>query len=181
MPAAKSTRSSTITVCGVGKLDETAGALGATHVVTLIRDHGPVATPRGIEAANHLRIDVNDINEPQDGFVHPQEEHVAQVLAFARDWDHRSPLIIHCFAGISRSTASAFSSLCLLNPETPEALIARRLREASPTATPNKLIVSIADDLLGRRGRMVDAIAAIGMGEPAIEAVPFHLASRQKA
>jgi len=62
----------------------------------------------------------------------------------------------------------------------PEDLIARRLRRASPTATPNKLIISIADDMLGRGGRMVDAIAAIGMGEPASEAIPFHLAARQE-
>ena len=170
---------STITVCGVGKLEETARQLKATHVVTLIRDHGPIPTPHGIAAANHLRIDVNDIIEPGDGLIHPQETHIAEVLAFAREWRHRSPMIIHCFAGISRSTASAFSSLCALNPDVPEELIARRLRQASPTATPNRLIVAIADDLLGRQGRMVDAIAGIGAGEPATEAVPFHLPSRQ--
>ena len=171
---------STITVCGVGKLEETARLLRATHVVTLIRDHGPVPTPEGIAPANHLRIDVNDIIEPGDGLIHPQDMHVEEVLAFARNWQHRSPMIIHCYAGISRSTASAFASLCALNPDVPEALIARRLRRASPTATPNRLIVSIADDLLGRQGRMVDAITAIGVGEPANEAVPFNLASRQE-
>jgi len=130
--------------------------------------------------ANHLRVDINDINEPQDGFVHPQDIHVAEVLKFARAWNHRSPMIIHCFAGISRSTASAYASLCALNPDVPEDLIARRLRRASPTATPNKLIISIADDMLGRQGRMVDAIASIGMGQPASEAVPFFLTSRQE-
>lgn len=170
---------STITVCGVGKLEETARQLNATHVLTIIRDHGHIPTPQGIAAANHLRIDVNDITEPGEGMVHPLPEHIEQVLAFARDWQHRSPMIIHCFAGISRSTASAYTSLCALNPDVPEALIARRLRRASPTATPNKLIISIADDILGRKGRMVDAIAAIGVGEPAMEAVPFHLESRQ--
>ena len=88
-------------------------------------------------------------------------------------------MIIHCYAGISRSTASAYSALCLLNPEIPEDVIAQRLRRASGTATPNRLIVSIADDLLGRGGRMVDAVSAIGMGAPAVEAVPFGLSSRQ--
>jgi len=169
---------STITVCGVGRLEATARELGATHVVTLIRDHGPIATPEGISADNHLRIDVNDIVEPGDGLVHPQESHVREVLDFAHKWQHRSPMIIHCFAGISRSTASAFSSLCHLNPEVPETVIAQKLRQSSPTATPNRLIVAIADDILGRKGRMVDAIAGIGTGEPAFEAVPFHLPSR---
>ena len=178
MPASNSS-SSTIHVCGVGLLAATTAKVGATHIVTLIRDHGPVETPPGVVSANHLRIDVNDIVEPGDGLVHPQDIHVTEVLNFARAWDHRSPMIIHCYAGISRSTASAFSSLCALNPEVPEELIARRLRRASPTATPNKLIVAIADDILGRGGRMVDAIAAIGAGEPANEAVPFFLNSRQ--
>ena len=172
---------SAIHVCGVGALEAHAQRIGATHVVTLIRDHGPVPTPAGIAGANHLRIDVNDINEPGTGLIHPQEAHVAEVLKFARAWDQRAPMIIHCYAGISRSTASAFSSLCALNPEMSEAMIAQRLRTASPTASPNRLIVSIADDLLGRRGRMVDAIAAIGQGQPAAEAVPFFLSSQQTA
>jgi predicted protein tyrosine phosphatase len=171
---------STITVCGVGSLEATAQSLGVTHVVTLIRDHGPVPTPGGVQAANHLRIDVNDINAPETGMVHPQEQHVTKVLNFIRNWNHRSPLIVHCYAGISRSTASAFSGLCALNPDVPEAIIAQRLRQASPSATPNRLIVSIADDLLGRGGRMVDAIGRIGQGAFAIEAVPFSLSSRQQ-
>jgi predicted protein tyrosine phosphatase len=170
---------SAIHVCGVGALEAHAAAIGATHVVTLIRDHGPVPTPKVVKPENHLRIDVNDITEPMAGYVHPEAHHVEDVLRFVRAWNHRSPLIIHCFAGISRSTASTFAGLCALNPEVPETIIAQRLRQASPTATPNRLIVSIADDLLGRRGRMADAIAAIGQGEPAMETVPFWLASQQ--
>jgi predicted protein tyrosine phosphatase len=174
----KPLRTSTITVCGVGKLDIMARKLGATHVVTLIRDHGPVPTPKGVLTENHLRVDINDINQPEEGMVHPQDEHVAEVLNFIRNWDHSAPMIVHCFAGISRSTASAFSGLCALNPDASEALIAQRLRQVSPTATPNRLIVSIADDMLGRGGRMVDAIDSIGMGESAMECVPFSLPSR---
>jgi predicted protein tyrosine phosphatase len=54
-------------------------------------------------------------------------------------------------------------------------MIAVKLREASPTATPNRRLIAVADDLLGRRGRMVDAIAAIGRGAEAMEGVPFTL------
>jgi predicted protein tyrosine phosphatase len=174
-------RATTIHVCGVGSLEHTARTVKATHVVTLIRDHGPIPTPASIRHEHHLRLDVNDITEPMEGQIHPQDAHVDELIRFARAWNHRSPMVIHCYAGISRSTAAAFASLCALNPETSEGLIARRLREASPTATPNRLIVSIADDMLSRGGRMVDAIRAIGEGEPAFEAVPFALASRQMA
>ena len=47
--------------------------------------------------------------------------------------------------------------------------IAQALRRASPTATPNIRIVSLADRLLGRDGRMVAAIETIGRGEIALE------------
>jgi predicted protein tyrosine phosphatase len=77
--------------------------------------------------------------------------------------------------GISRSTASAFAGVCAVNPARDEISIAQALRRASPTATPNIRIVSLADRLLGRDGRMVAAIEAIGRGELTAEAAPFRL------
>jgi predicted protein tyrosine phosphatase len=82
--------------------------------------------------------------------------------------------VVHCYAGVSRSTAAAYVTVCTLNPGRSEASIAQALRRASPTATPNIRIVALADDMLGRNGRMVDAIAAIGPGALA-EARPFRL------
>ena len=84
-------------------------------------------------------------------------------------------MVVHCWAGISRSTAAAFAALCAINPGVDEELIALRLREASPTAYPNRLIISLADAALGRRGRMVQAIESIGRGVVAVEALPFSL------
>jgi predicted protein tyrosine phosphatase len=49
------------------------------------------------------------------------------------------------------------------------------LRAASPSATPNRLIVSYADALLGRNGRMSRAIEKIGRGENAYLGKPFVL------
>ena len=77
--------------------------------------------------------------------------------------------------GISRSTASAYASVCALNPRRNEAAIAQALRRASPTATPNIRIVTLADKLLGRDGRMVAAVETIGRGVMADEAMPFRL------
>jgi predicted protein tyrosine phosphatase len=51
------------------------------------------------------------------------------------------------------------------------------LRAASPHATPNRLIVRLADDLLGRKGRMVEAVTAIGRGADAWEGRVFTLES----
>ena len=109
--------------------------------------------------------------------VHPGSEHVERILAFVRQWDRSAPMVVHCLAGISRSTATAFIAACALNPEAREAEIAQRIRDLSPTASPNMLLVAHADELLSRRGRMIRAIEDIGHGEPAMEGWPFALAS----
>jgi predicted protein tyrosine phosphatase len=84
-------------------------------------------------------------------------------------------MVVHCFAGISRSTAAAFVTACALNPRRDEAEIARAIRDASPTAMPNTRIVSIADRLLQRDGRMVRAVDSLGRGLEAMEGHPFRL------
>ena len=110
-----------------------------------------------------------------DGYTLPAEDHVAELIRFMRAWDRAAPLVMHCYAGISRSTAGAFVSVCALNPELDEAELAGELRRRSPTATPNIRIVSIADRMLGRRGRMIAAIEGIGRGIECFEGHPFRL------
>ena len=84
-------------------------------------------------------------------------------------------MVIHCYAGISRSTASAFMAACALNPHRDESSIARQIRAASPTAYPNRLIVTLADQVLGRDGRMVRALDDMGPGNMSIEGRPFRV------
>jgi predicted protein tyrosine phosphatase len=171
-------RSTRVHVCSLAAVPATLAAAGARHLMTVINAQTMLETPAGIATRDHLKIAVNDIALPQDGLVHPAPEHIEQILRFAREWDHAGPLVVHCWAGISRSTAAAFITLCALNDKGSEATIARGIRAASRTATPNPLMVEIADDLLGRRGRMVDAVAAIGPGEVAMAGNPFSLPSR---
>jgi predicted protein tyrosine phosphatase len=164
-----------IHVCSLARLHETVEETGALHVVSLIGDETSVERPRAIIAENHLWLRLHDISSPLDGYVMPNERHVADLLSFVRRWDRSAPLVVHCYAGISRSTASAFASVCALNPHRSEDSIAQSLRLASPTATPNIRIVSLADRLLGRSGRMVAAIETIGRGILATEGTPFRL------
>ena len=164
-----------IHVCSLARLHETVEETGALHVVSLIGDEAAIDRPRAIAAENHLWLRLHDISSPLDGYVMPDERHIADLLSFVRRWDRRAPLVVHCYAGISRSTASAFASVCALNPHRDEGSIAQALRLASPTATPNIRIVSLADRLLGRRGRMVAAIETIGRGVLATEGNPFRL------
>ncbi|MEX2126909.1 MAG: protein-tyrosine phosphatase family protein [Xanthobacteraceae bacterium] len=164
-----------IRVCSLSRLNETVEGCRARHVVTLVRDEARVFRPNGIEPDNHLWLQMDDIADAVDGLIAPNEEHVEQLLTFVRRWDRAQPLVVHCFAGISRSTAAAFIAACALAPERDEAEIARRLRAASPTATPNPRLVTLADVRLGRRGRMVRAVSGIGYGLAAYEADPFEL------
>jgi predicted protein tyrosine phosphatase len=165
----------TLHVCSLARLHETVVATGASHVVTLINHDTVVERPSSIHPERHLFIGVSDIVDPIEGHVLPAADHVETLLAFVRRWEREKPLVFHCFAGISRSTAGAYISACTLAPERTEGEIARALREASPTATPNARMVAVADDLLGRGGRMVDAVRQIGRGADAYEGTPFTL------
>lgn len=156
-------------------VEDTVRSADVGCLVTLINGETLVETPRGIVPEKHLRLAMNDIIEPQPGLVHPNEEHVGELLNFARAWDRKQPMMIHCWAGISRSTAAAFITLCTLNPHSDERRIARALRRASPTATPNRRLVHLADAMLERQGRMLDALDLIGRGEMAFEADVFEL------
>lgn len=164
-----------IHVCSLAALPDTVKATGASHVLTVMANVAQVQRPESVLEANHLRVQMDDITEHMDGFLAPSDSHVEQVLNFVRGWDRNAPLVIHCYAGISRSTASAFAAACLLNPQRDEISIARQIRAASPIASPNRLIVSLADRALGREGRMLRALDEMGPGSMLVEGRPFRV------
>ncbi|MBR0696771.1 tyrosine phosphatase family protein [Bradyrhizobium lablabi] len=162
-------------VCSLAALPDTVRTTGASHVLTVMANVDQVLRPPSVLAANHLKVSMDDITEQMVGFVAPSEVHIEKVLAFVRGWDRRAPMVVHCYAGISRSTASAFAAVCALNPHRDEMAIARQIRQASPIASPNRLIVSLADKALGREGRMLRALDAIGPGTMSVEGRPFRI------
>lgn len=164
-----------IHVCPMSRVEETVAASGAGRLVTLLAAGTPFARPAAIDPANHLCLWINDIAEMRAGLVAPGAGHVRALVDFALAWDGKRPLVIHCFAGISRSPAAAYIAAAALSPGRDEAGLARMLRLLSPSATPNPGLVRHADALLGREGRMIAAIAAIGRGEDAYEGEPFVL------
>jgi predicted protein tyrosine phosphatase len=164
-----------IHVCSLAALPETVRVTGASHVLTVMANVDQVQRPQSVLPANHLKVSMDDITEQLDGFVAPSELHIEKVLNFVRNWDRQAPMVVHCYAGISRSTASAFAAVCLLNPHRDEIEIARQIREASPIASPNRLIVSLADKALGREGRMLRALDEMGPGSMTVEGRPFRI------
>jgi predicted protein tyrosine phosphatase len=176
-PAREARKDGAIHVCPLSAVPDTVARSKASHLLTWLQDEIVVETPRLILPERHIRFHIHDISEPLPGYVQPGREHIDQLIEFALDWGGRGPIVVHCWAGISRSTAAAYTALCAINPEASEALIATRLRQASPTAYPNRLMIRLADAALGRDGRMVRAVEAIGRGVPAGEAEPFSIAA----
>ena len=164
-----------IIVCSLRKAQELVTTHQVREAVSMLAPGTPMEPLQGVRAGRHLKLDFHDIVQPTEGLTPPGRNEAVQLLRFFEGWDDAAPLLIHCWAGISRSTASAFVATCLFNPGLDEEEVATELRRASPSATPNRLIVELADAELGRNGRMVRAIAKIGRGADAFEGTPFTL------
>jgi predicted protein tyrosine phosphatase len=164
-----------IHVCPLSAVQDVVAGCNASHLITCLQDEITVETPALIKPERHARLHVDDICQPIPGHVAPNAQHIDKLIEFALAWGGQGPMVIHCWAGISRSTAAAVISLAAINPDAHELEIAKLLRAASPTAFPNRLMIRLADAALGRRGRMVEAVESIGRGVIAGEARPFSL------
>jgi predicted protein tyrosine phosphatase len=133
-----------------------------SHLVSLLSPEHMIDTPPGFPTAAHLKLGVNDIADPAAGTAPPLRRHMDQLLEFSRDWDASRPMVIHCWAGISRSMASAYAILCDRLGTGREIQIARAMRQRAPHAQPNRLLVRYADEALGRDGKMILALNSMG-------------------
>lgn len=166
-----------ITVVPMRLMPETAARLGAGGIISVLNAHLMPETPPGFEHGRHLRLAMSDATAKDVAAMEAMAQQISRLVEFAKAWDRKQPLVVHCFSGLNRSPAAAFITLCALNPGTPEPLIAALLRQACDTAAPHRQMVAIADHLLARDGHMIDAIDAIGPGAPSAEARPFTLAA----
>lgn len=146
-----------------------------SHLISLLDPESMIDTPEGITRERHLRLGMNDISMPVDSMTQPGGEHVQALLDFVKEWDQKQPLLVHCWAGISRSTAAAFITLCALNEKHDELEMALLIRRLGDHAYPNRLMIKIADDLLQREGRMCAAIEAMGPARATWEGEIFAL------
>ena len=172
----------TIWICSLAAAPEMAERLKPSRVVSLLSPYDSFPTFSALGKDLHLQVAIHDITADIGDWQAPAQTDAERVIRFVEGWDRAAPMLIHCWAGISRSTATAYITACVHNPDADERAIAEALREASPTATPNRRFVALADQALGRDGRMSAAIEAIGPGYPRWpdirEAEPFALPSR---
>jgi predicted protein tyrosine phosphatase len=159
-------------VCPLSRVDQVVAQYGAGSLLSLLSPPFQAPRPAPISPERHLALGLSDIVAPLDGHVLAGRQHVESLIAFFSRWERARPMVVHCFAGVSRSPAAAFIGLCALDAA-PEIEIAQKLRRLSPSATPNKHLVEIADALLSRQGRMVAAIESIGRGVDCLEGEVF--------
>ena len=161
-----------ILVSPLAMLDASIAQYRPSHLVSILSASHMIETPGGIE--HHLRLCLSDIATPTDGLVHPTDTHIERLIAFGAGWDGAAPLIVHCWAGVSRSMAAAFILWCARLPGEAEGDIAKKIRAKAAHANPNRLMVGLADRILGRDGRMIDAVDSMGRAQFVEQGVPVE-------
>ena len=151
----------TLTVCGLHELDGH-GARDVTHVLSIL-DPGTPEPPAFSTYDPHVRATLyfHDAIEPGPNIVLPEMSDIETILAFARDAGDVRHLLIHCHMGISRSTAAMLIVLAQAFPDELEAALVDRLTEIRPQAWPNSRMIELADERLGRNGRLTAAVGRI--------------------
>jgi predicted protein tyrosine phosphatase len=152
-----------VTICGIAELGEHCAA-GVTHVLSILDPEWP-DPPAFAEFAPHHRLSLrfHDIIETEAGRLAPTRDDVARLLAFGQQSHEPAGrhLLVHCHAGVSRSTASAALILAQAYPERPAAELLDEVSRMRPRAWPNLRILEFGDALLGRNGEVAAAAAAI--------------------
>jgi len=170
----------TIVVCPLSRVDAMVAEHAPERVVSVLDPQFVFPELGAPYRDRHLRLRFHDVHVATNGETLPSLDHARALVAFVEAWQRERPLLIHCRAGVGRSTATAFIAACVVNPGVDEYAIARALRRASTNARPNEAWVGVADRVLGRRGRMQRAIEDTGRGLPWIDVFenePFAMAS----
>ena len=175
------TAAAPILVCPLAHVGSIAAERRPSAMVTLQSRPPAPPTPPGIRPQAHTTLLFHDVvpeTHPSPDLVPPAPRHARAIVAAARQWDRRGPLLIHCQFGVSRSPAAALIAALALDPARDPHALARLLRERCPSATPNAMLIAHGDALLGLRGALVSAVAAIGRGRTTTEGEPFALEVR---
>src|SRR5258708_16325387 len=163
-----------IYVSSLGTLSSVTASFDSFDLLTLLSPDHRGTDWSGFACGRHVRLAFHDIVEPLPGLVAPDLSTMQAILDFGREGTRQRAMLIHCWAGISRSSAAAFAIACDHNPGY-ERAVADELRRRAAFVTPNRLMVELADNVLGRDGRMVDAIDPIGRGPEPFEGKPYQL------
>jgi predicted protein tyrosine phosphatase len=160
----KMLRLSLLNVCGLDELEDYS-ARGITHVLSILDPGWPEPQAFSSYDPHHrVALHFHDTIQPGPDLVLPEPEHVEAILGFGRHLiadaeRQQAHLLVHCHAGISRSTAAMATLLAYAQPRKDEDWVFARIREIRPRAWPNSLMIAFADEMLERRGRLSAALS----------------------
>ena len=97
----------TIYVSNLSDLETHTRAVRPERLISIIQPELQPPTPAGVAPQRHLRVPVHDVSEPAFESILPERRHVETIVAFLRDWSADDSLMVHCLAGVSRSSAVA--------------------------------------------------------------------------
>jgi predicted protein tyrosine phosphatase len=148
-------------ICGLDELGDHSRA-GVSHVVSILDPETPVpSTVLGYpDLRAHRVLRFHDVSQRIGDARVPEAEDVAELLSFGMELqalESCANLLIHCHAGVSRSTAAA---AILLGQHAPgrEREVMREIVRLRPIAWPNARMIQLADEALGREGAFIDAL-----------------------
>ena len=151
---------------------------GASHLLTCLQYEIVVDTPVRIKPDLHVRLHVDDISQPIARIRRAQRAAHDETASTSRmAWGGRGPNGHSLLGRHQPLHGSGFDLALRLESGCARTIDRQRLREASPTAYPNRLMIRLADAALGRKGRMIAAVESMGRGVVAREARPFSLAA----
>jgi predicted protein tyrosine phosphatase len=157
---------SILTICGLEELTEHRSR-GVTHVLSILDPGSPDPDAfTGYDLHRRTVLRFHDAIEPLPGLLLPTREDVEAVLSFGSMLATAAPgqaghLLVHCHAGISRSTAAMAMLMAQASPREDEDSIMQRVLTIRSKAWPNSRMVDFADDLLGRGGRLLRAAGRV--------------------
>ena len=148
-----------LSICGLEELPGFAGQ-GVSHVISILDPDYPdpeVFARLGQDERVLFRFD--DVISGGPDRILPAPDHVARILELGERWRAEPPrhLLVHCHAGVSRSTATAVMLMAQHNPGREREAFAV-LDSIRRPAWPNSLMVRLADDMLGRNGALIEAM-----------------------
>ena len=153
-----------LTVCGIEELPDQRSRK-VTHVLSIVDPDLPeLEAFSSYEQHHRTTLRFHDIITAAPDRVMPHPDHVASVLDFGKDFlarqdrEAQSHLLVHCHMGISRSTAAMLTLMAQANPDEEAESLFRRLVEIRPQAWPNSQMIGFADEQLGRRGELTQAL-----------------------
>ena len=157
-----------IIVCSLKDLKDVCENFKPSHVISAIDPGYAPKTPEGVN--HHLKLGFDDITEvsnknqifrlntkdfPQ---LPPNNSHSDSIINFSETWNKESPIVIHCWCGVSRSMATAIYLMCKNDMSNIDRNI-RYIRSVAPHANPNKVLIKLFENALNLGTKITSSIA----------------------